>query len=319
MRLYLILIVLFSGSIYLIDQQLNLRSLGSWYVYRNVHTPVLLKLEGAWKDPNQLVENAASRFPVIVDEGGIKVRKISMQRRDENSLQRTVRQILTPDIYLITFDKSQFEWELEYSEGFRPMNIDEVKLLFNPAFALPGNFHDGEGMPLGLVMKNGQVVNPKASSLTAFYFRNSSGAYIGSRSLYNETRGVTEAFQIMPSLMRDGQLFSYIGDTANHFFDDEIVHYRSLAGMDKKGNFMFLLPGPGAFLSIAESGLLAKKLGFYQAVLFDGGMALQYFLKMQKGEVLSFFASNKGNAALKGNFSPQRSPVYLCAYPRKVE
>jgi uncharacterized protein YigE (DUF2233 family) len=311
--IFLLLILLL---IYNLSELFNFKSNITYLIFRNSDEPLYVRFEGK-KIPLQDIKSEVLQQAQksIHSSEGVEVKQITIERKPENILQ-TVCNVLNPSIlYVVEFSPNLFRFFTAYEPDFAPSTAAKIAQKQQLNFCINANFYSLDYKPIGWIVSQGEELNPERNDWTGYFFVKNNQPYFGSVALLQEVKGkVTEAAQCYPSIIKNYQIFDYLKLKDNRFFSAGKLSYRSLAGMKKNGNIIFVVSGNGAILNIKEMTLFARCLDIKHATLFDGGRALQYYLSVPNFE-LSFhaFSGSFGLSKLSRTLRPARSPIFIGA------
>lgn len=293
----------------------NFSSNISYLLYRNSKEEIQIKVNEKWKHLNSVSEDEISLCRKnIFDDGRIKIQEIEFTRDANNFIQKFFAPFITSKLFTIELDPEYFKFDVYFEKQdslFKPVTAKRVLNTNELNFAINANFFDKNFQPQGWVVKNGHLYNRKSNYYTGLFFIKGDKVYFGPSSLLNEVPGkVVSAAQAYPSVMKNGTVFKYIERSDNPHYNSYCANYRSLAGMKENGKIIFILSNKGGVLSFYEITQIAKKLNVRNATMFDGGLALQYAIKIE-GFSEYFHAFNTQIDLPFLSIKRMRSPVYI--------
>jgi len=306
--LVIIILVIFLWRTY------NITSNISYFLFRNSTESLIVKCDKELILLDKLSHRSISNcIKLVHSENGLKVYELSFCRVGENYLQKLYSRIISSTLVILEFDPNRFSFDVFFKKDshFFPETASEILNSNNLVFSVNANFFHKNHQPLGWVMKDGKVANERISEYKGYFFVKNDKPYFGPESLYNETSGQLRcAAQAYPAVMKNGQIFNYISNKANPFYDSYCANYRSLARMKRNGDIIFILSNKAGIISFTEISLIAKQLDVYHATMFDAGMALQYAFR--SGKYSEYFEATNTvlNFPIKG-LKRMRSPVFI--------
>ena len=206
------------------------------------------------------------------------VKNLTFRRNHPDFFQRQILKLFPGKIKIVEISpQNDFMIVANPHTGFQSMNTGEA-LENSPAnFVLNANFYGTKNQVMGELILDGRKYK-KETSNSGFFRVIDNTPYVGPRSYINSIPGdIQYSCQAFPSVMNDGQIFSYIlseKSPSKPLWKKKT--YRNLVGRKKNGNMVFILSNQRGFLSIREITMIAKVYGVETAALFDGGKALQY-------------------------------------------
>lgn len=244
-------------------------------------------------------------------QDGMRWCSLAVRRRAKTILQTVVQTFIGAEMNIITISPQRFNFSTSYLPGFAGTTARERLASEQLNFAITANFRDPDGLPLGWVYHDGQLVNRPFPVWTGVFFVKNGLPYFGPKSLLDDVRGdIEEGTQGYPSVMKNHTVFSYVDLAPDKFFDGKRISYRALAGTRRDGTVIFVLSGCGAVCNVSEVTEIAHKLEVQHATLLDGGRALQYSIRTANGP-WHFHAFNTEADIGPRWMRPQKSPVYI--------
>lgn len=301
-------------------------------VFLNVNSNVVARLVKDSRQPLQ-VRLATGEWKTLADVSREELRAAMKKRHSESGLTWTsfrvrrdagllgdaAQSLFGAEINVVVLRPEVFEFYTSFKEGFALTTAKERLREENGWFAINANFRDPKGRPMGWVIHRGLEKNRAFGDWSGCFFVSDGKPYAGPKSLIDEAPArITEGVQVYPSVMKNHTVFSYVNQKPDEFFNGSELSYRSLVGMRKEGEIVFVLSGDGGLMNVAEVTEAAQKLDVQHATLMDGGRALQYSIRTTKGP-WHFRAANTELPIDRHPFDRQRSPVYLMARRRAPE
>ncbi|MEO0414398.1 MAG: phosphodiester glycosidase family protein [Verrucomicrobiota bacterium] len=311
-----------------LDYHYNLRSNLVYVEFNRSRSPLELKVDGqGWKsltnlDPSLIRQAAKRKF----ENEGYLWQTIRVRRGGHSTREKAVNFAVPSEVHVIEFDPAHYSLHTSFdrkSDGsFNELTAKQVKSRIAPGsiFAINCNYFDyskGTASPMGLIVSEGKEIISRRAGWSGFFFVKNGKPYFGPTSLFESTSGkLTEAAQGYPSVMKDGQIFSYLNSpgSLNRFFNGKELTFRSLAAVKKDGTVMFVVSGRGGLMNMGEVCSIAKALGANHATLLDGGRALQY--EFSRGIHRKAFRAFNNTFEHEGRFAPVRPPAYLVVKPK---
>jgi uncharacterized protein YigE (DUF2233 family) len=265
-------------------------------------------------EPHQLRRGQLEKGGQVLFSGdGLSVSRLKLDRKRNGALQHLAMAFSANEVNIFEFSTTGHDFGISFLQDFELTTARERRRAEGAKFAINANFHDPEGAPLGLVIRNGRVENPRFPNWTGFFFVVDGKAFAGPTSLFEPmAEEIDEAVQVYPSVMRDHQIFPYVDMAPTLHFRGDSVTYRALVGMREGGDIVFVVSGDGGVMDVAEVTHIARGLGVKHATLLDGGRALQYSFRAD-GFQLEFSSFNN-DIKFGGNLKKLdrvRSPVFI--------
>ncbi len=273
---------------------------------------------GRWIPVERLQrEDISSALRTLHDGDVLTVHRLEVRRRAASRWRQIIAGALGSELIVLRIDPSKANFATSFRNDFEPTTaVERLRETPGAVLALPANYFDRQGRPIGWVVHQSKERNRALDRWTGFFFVADGKPYFGPHSLLAEVRAekrsITEAAQAFPSVMRDGVIFSYVRSEPERYFQGLDITYRSLAGVDAGGHPVMLLSGSGGGLNITEAALIARALGVEHATLLDGGTSLQYAIR-ESGFWYRFGSFNHTLELPGGRLGPVRSPVFIVA------
>jgi len=236
-------------------------------------------LHFALDNSGQIYNTEPRHQKLLYKNDALTIHQINLRRKNTGLLKRIYNKISRPKLYKFTFSKNSYNFSVALDEAGTTARKQINK---GNNFSINSSFYDTEFNYRGEVIVNGKKHGRESSS--SGYFKVINGkAMVGPRSLFeNETGKVSYSCQAHPSVMKNGTIWHYILNMdrgANYL---KARTYRSLSGMDKNGQIIFIVSGNGGLINIKEAALIAKTNNIKTATMLDAGAALQYSFKNKK-------------------------------------
>lgn len=309
----------------IVDSKFSVRSNLLFLEFRNSYADLQVRTaDGEWKKYDSLssadMEKALERNRKLAGLG-MTWRTLPIRRVAHNSREKLLNSLLSSEIHIVEFDPDQFEFFPTFQRengSFEAQNYGTAMKRVRKgnkatSFVINANYYDRSGQPLGWIVKDGETIRKRWKSWSGFFFVKGGTTGFGPTSLLEETPGeVLQATQGYPSVMKDGQVWNYVSNNRDQFFNGSELTFRSLAGVGEDGRIIFVLSGKGGLLNMGEVTGLAKLAGVRDATLLDGGRALQYGMKGPEGSFAFHSFNNTVDwKKLPAKLSPERPPVFL--------
>lgn len=188
---------------------------------------------------------------------------------------------LSSEIYALRVDLKKFSLKPVDAREFKKksMSVSEMAKLSGALAVINANFFDPSDRPLGLVLKEGKILNGfhPTKWYAAFLIRNSK-ALISKAFEKNQIQSFENGIQAGPRLVTQGRVPKLKNESSP----------KSLVGIDDQGLVWLIATGPVEISQLAR--WLAKSasdggLGLPHALNLDGGSSTQLYLKAGKQEV----------------------------------
>ena len=205
-----------------------------------------------------------------------------------------LKRALPFEVHVFEFDPSHFAFEAAFREGFKPAHAAEMLESGGYQFIVNASFYDPAMKPLGWVVHQGIELSPEGKNWSGYFLVYDDGrVFFGPRSIRDVAEtDIVEALQFYPSLIQDHEVFDYVVEESNSFFQGHEVTGRVLAGTYDDGRVVFMTTYFGGGLSVSEVAEIAQKLGLRNATLMDGGSSVQYAFD-HDGNHLDFTATGR--------------------------
>lgn len=205
-----------------------------------------------------------------------------------------LKRALPFEIHIFEFNPSYFAFEAAFREGFQPAYAADMLEPAGYQFVVNASFYDPGMKPLGWVVHQGIELSPEGKNWSGYFLVYDDGrVFFGPRAIRDVAEAdIVEALQFYPSLIQDHEVFDYVVEESNSFFQGHEVTGRVLAGTYDDGRVVFVTTYFGGGLSVSEIAEIAQKLGLRHATLMDGGASVQYALDLE-GNHLEFTATGR--------------------------
>lgn len=264
----------------------NITSNISYLLFRHSTESLIVKCNTEWIFLDKLSDKRLSNYVNLIhSDSGLFIYELTFRRIGKNYPEKIYSRIISSKLLILEFDPNHFSFDVFYKRNnrFSPETAKGILDSNNLIFSVNANFFDYERQPMGWVVKNGQAVNRKNPSYKGYFFVKNNKPYFGPESLYFEINGQPSCVaQAYPAVMKNGEIFGYITNKANPFYNSYCANYRSLAGMKRNGNIIFILSNKAGIISFTEISKIAKQFDVLHATMFDAGMALQYAFRSGK-------------------------------------
>jgi len=309
------LIVALFVLLWWVENVFRLRSNLVLLAYRERPLPAELVLGRNQRiEPHQLRRGQLEKVGTVLFSGdGLTVSRLNLDRKRDKAMHHLAMALSPNEVNIFEFSTVDHDFGVSFLQDFELTTASERRKSEGAIFAINANFHDPEGAPLGLVIREGRVENPRFPNWTGFFFVADGKAFAGPTSLFEPmAHKIDEAVQVYPSVMRDHQIFHYVEMAPTLHFRGDSVTYRSLVGMREGGDIVFVVSGNGGVMDVAEVTHIARGLGVKHATLLDGGRALQYSFRASDFQLE--FSSFNNDIKLDGRLRKLdrvRSPVFI--------
>lgn len=312
---WIVLLVLFAGLVVygLAEYYFNLSSNIVAVSVRDSKLPLEIRLKkDGWKKVAEVTRAELSlAMTERYREEGFRWCSLMVRRQPEGVVQKMAQGLFGAELNVLFISPAKFDFHASFQPKFALTTAVERMQAENLWFSINANFRDPEGKPLGWVYHEGRQVNALFSAWTGYFFVKGDKPYFGSKKLLDSIPGpIQESTQAYPSVMKDHIVFPYVDLAPNLHFNGTKISYRSLAGMKQDGTIIFVLSGDGGVMNVSEVTDIAWKLDVQHATLLDGGRALQYSIRTERGD-WHFHAFNTSLDFKHKWLEGQRSPVYI--------
>ncbi len=228
-------------------------------------------------DNNGEAFNTAPRHQkLLYQNDAVLIHQVNLRRKNTGIIKRIYNVVSRPKLYKITFLKNQQNFSVSLQKSGTTAR-KQIREGYN--FSINSSFYDKQFNYRGEVTVKGKKHGRTSGS--SGYFKVIGGkAFVGPKSLFENKAGkVDYSCQAHPSVMKNGTIWHYILNMDRGAAYLKSRTYRSLSGMDKDGQIVFIVSGNGGLINIKEAALIAKENGIQTATMLDAGAALQYSFK----------------------------------------
>ena len=141
------------------------------------------------------------------------------------------------------------------------------------AFFINANFHDKQGLPLGLLLSQGRVIQ-KPDRANGVFVVGKGGPRVQRRP--GPLKGLEAGFQGREMPLRQGRLVGNGRRNTKVKPNASLRNFRSLLGQAKNGDLILVVSGPGGLVTLPEIACVARHVGVYNGMVPDGGVSLDY-------------------------------------------
>jgi uncharacterized protein YigE (DUF2233 family) len=173
---------------------------------------------------------------------------------------------------LFRFQLSHFRADVVVTGAARPLTAADLRKEQRAALAVNGGFFDEDGRPLGLRIARGRTIIGLRSRVDwgVLLLRDGRASIVHSRE-YAADPAVTGAIQVGPRILVDGRPTRLKPQTSR----------RTAVALDRDGRSLTIVVTRRS-IAADELAAVLERLGYFQALLLDGGPSTQLSLELGK-------------------------------------